>query len=144
MATMRSTFPSSATFSDDLDGDGRLDLIVTEQRTARLRTERQVLHVIQNKLPATGHWIGIRLREEGGGFSPIGAKVTVKSDRGRQVGQIVTGDSFLSQHSTTLHFGLGEIDRVEWVEVRWTNGTVKRIPNPRVDRYHAVRGREEG
>ncbi len=66
----------------------------------------------------------------------------MKSDRGRQVGQIVTGDSFLSQHSTTLHFGLGEIDRVEWVEVRWANGTVKRLPNPRVDQYHAVRGRK--
>ena len=137
-------FDARGVVSDDLDGDGRLDLIVTEQRTAQLRTERQVLHVIQNKLPATGHWIGIRLREEGGGFSPIGAKVTVKSDRGRQVGQIVTGDSFLSQHSTTLHFGLGEIDRVEWVEVRWVNGTVKRFPNPRIDRYHSVKGRREG
>ena len=134
-------FDARGVVTDDLDGDGRVDLVVTEERTVELRPERQVLHVMQNRLRTSNHWLGVRLREEGAGFSPVGARITVKSKRGLQSAQLVTGDSLLSQHATTLHFGLGAVDEVEWVEVRWAGGAVKRLAKPRIDGYLDVRGR---
>ncbi|MCZ6794802.1 MAG: CRTAC1 family protein, partial [Planctomycetota bacterium] len=127
--------------TDDLDGDGRVDLVTSEEKTVGLRPAGQVVHVYQNRLTNDHHWVGVRLREEGGGFSPVGARVSLKTAAGRRVARIVTGDSLRSQHANTVHFGLGATGSVEWLEVRWLNGTVRRIERPEVDRYHDVRGR---
>jgi hypothetical protein len=49
------------------------------------------------------------------------------------------------QHPTTLHFGLGESDRVDSIEVRWVDGTTRVLHAPGVDRYHRVlRARRPG
>ena len=83
----------------------------------------------------------MRLHEEGGGLSPVGAKILVKSETRLHVATITTGDSLRSQHATNAYFGLGDTAGVEWLEVRWVNGTVRRIDTPDVDRYHLVQGR---
>jgi hypothetical protein len=127
--------------TDDLDGDGRVDLVVIEEQTRELRPALHVVHVKRNLLRTRHHWIGVRLREEGSGFTPLGARVVVTSTRGRQVTQLVTGDSYLAQHPTVAHFGLGAVDRIDAIEVRWTNGSTRRLLGPEVDRYHTVRGR---
>ena len=36
------------------------------------------------------------------------------------------------------HFGLGKIQKMDWVQVRWPDGTVTRLESPPVDRYHVV------
>ena len=48
--------------------------------------------------------------------------------------QIVTGDSHRSQHANTLHFGLGEADHVERVEIQWPNGPTVTLSRPEVDK----------
>ena len=123
--------------SDDLDGDGRVDLLVValDRRGA---DQAHLLRIFVNRCPGGNHWIGVRLQERGPGYSPVGAKVSIRTAGGTRVARIVTGDSFRSQHANTVHFGLGEAADVEWIEVRWPNGVVKRIPRPAVDRYHAV------
>src|SRR5204863_10136881 len=42
--------------SDDLDGDGRMDLLLTTQEV--WRETKQSLRVFKNNLPDAGHWIG--------------------------------------------------------------------------------------
>ena len=51
-----------------------------------------------------GNWIGIGLLESGPGFSPVSAKRILTTAAGKQVRQLVTGDSFRSQHANTAHF----------------------------------------
>ena len=114
--------------SDDLDADGKPDLCV--------ETPHALLW-LRNRLSTPHHWIGVRLQEEKGS-SPLGAQITVTTSAGRQVAAVVTGDSYRSQHSLQKHFGLGTSERVETLEVRWTNGKVQRLSGPAVDRYHAV------
>src|SRR5205823_13623865 len=76
--------------SDDLDGDGRMDLLVTTQEI--WPQAKQTLRVYKNNLPDAGHWIGFRLREAPG-VSAVGARVTIRYDSHTQLRQIVTGDS---------------------------------------------------
>ena len=122
--------------TDDLNGDGRVDLLVT---TLEVWPEpRQTLQIFQNKLAAVGNWVGFRFREGGAGRSPAGVRVTLRGQGFSSVRQIVTGDSFRSQHANTVHFGLGKSDRVESVEIRWPNGEVRRISEPALNRYHAI------
>lgn len=122
--------------TDDLDGDGRVDLVVT---TFEVWPERkQTLQIYRNAVRDAGHWIGFRFREQGPGKSPIGASVTIAYQGRSAVSHIVTGDSHRAQHSNTLHFGLGDADRVERAVIRWIDGSTVTLPEPAVNRYHQV------
>jgi hypothetical protein len=72
------------------------------------------------------------------GRSPVGARVTVRFDGREHRRPIVTGDSYRSQHSNQLHFGLGAAERVDAIEVRWPNGQVSLLEKPAVDQYHTL------
>jgi hypothetical protein len=132
-------FDSRSAVSDDIDRDGRVDLLVIENHGA----EGEVLHIYRNRLETENHWIGIRLRDERG-RSPIGASVTVRTPERSHVGRVVTGETLMGQHATTLHFGLGRSEEVESIEVRWIDGTTRVIRAPQIDRYHLVRASRTG
>jgi hypothetical protein len=127
-------FDSRSAVSEDLDLDGRVDLVVVEDNALR----GQKLHVFRNQLETENNWIGIQLREQGKGVSPVGASVTVRTAAQTHVGRVVTGETLMGQHSTTRHFGLGRSTRVESIEVRWVNGTTRIIHDPEINRYHFV------
>ncbi len=122
--------------SDDLDGDGKPDLLLTTFE--EWPQQRQGLHVLQNSWSGNGNWIGIRLREHGPGYSPVGTKVILDVPAGKQIREIVTGDSYRSQHANTAHFGLGKETKINSVEVRWPNGRTKKIFSPAINQYHEV------
>ena len=128
-------YDARAVVTDDLDGDGHVDLLVVE---FLWETDNHTLHVYQNRLPEAGNWIGVRLREGGPGLSTIGTTVTVRTKAGSQMRRFVTGDSFSAQHSSTAHFGLGSQTEVEAIEVRWPNGTTRRIDRPVINQYLTV------
>jgi hypothetical protein len=126
--------------ADDLDGDGRVDLLVT---TLEVWPEaKQTLQIFKNTLPDPGHWIGFRFREEPGKPSPVGVRVTVHNNGHSATRQIVTGDSHRSQHANTVHFGLGEADHVDRIEIQWPNRPAVTLSRPEVDRYHQIAPRE--
>ena len=101
------SFDSRSALSEDLDLDGRVDLIVVEDRGLK----GQKLHVHRNQLETGNAWIGIQLREEGRGVSPVGASVVVRTAEQTHVGRVFTGETIMGQNSTTLHFGLGASSR---------------------------------
>jgi len=122
--------------SDDLDVDGKIDLLPT---TFQVWPEiRQALYLFPNFTVPTGNWIGIRLRESGPGFSPIGAKIVLTTSKRTEVRQLVTGDSYRSQHAPVAHFGLGESTEVTQAEIVWPNGQRQTLQNPAINRYHSV------
>ncbi len=126
--------------ADDLDGDGRLDLAYNGfEPWPAMQSSYQIY---RNNWPDAGNWVGFRLREEGGGFTPVGARVTLTLNDGRQLKRVlVTGDSYRSQSAPVAHFGIGKETSVRLVEITWSNGAVKKLPAPAINQYHAVRGR---
>ena len=123
--------------SDDFDADGRVDLLVAK-RSGHPREKRWDHVILENQGPPDRHWVGVRLYEEGAGFTPIGASVSVKTAARTQVATFVTGESFRSQHANVKHFGLGKTDRIERIEVRWLNGVVRTLERPAIDTYHTI------
>lgn len=128
-------FDSRGVLSEDLDADGRPDLLVVEYST---KTMSQRLHVLRNQYESSNHWIGLRLSNPPKGEFLHGAVVEARSGDRIWVETVVTGDSFTSQHSATAHFGLGTIDRVESLTIRWPSGRKMVLENPEVDRYHVI------
>jgi hypothetical protein len=125
--------------ADDLDGDGKMDLLVTTFEVWPV--PKQTLRVYRNSLPGTGNWIGFRFREEGRGKSPAGTSVTVHYGQHLATAQLVTGDSYRCQSANTLHFGLGDATKVDWAEVIWPDGSRQRLETPEVNHYALLRRR---
>ncbi len=111
----------------DLDGDGDLDLVVTQIGGPAL--------VLKNGQASGSHWLRVRL--EGGGKvnrDAIGSWVELTANGVMQRRQVMPTRGYLSQVERTLTFGLGKADIVEALRVRWTDGTAQDVAVPGVDR----------
>jgi len=121
----------------DIDLDGWQDLVLT---TYEVWPEtKQTLRIYLNKLSHPNrHWIGFEFREQAGKPHPIGAVVTIHAGSLRAVKQLVTGEGLRSQAPCVLHFGLGEIEKIERAEIQWHGGPKLVLEAPAVDKYHRI------
>jgi enediyne biosynthesis protein E4 len=109
----------------DLDNDGDLDLVINNQNDPPA--------VLQNQGGNRNHCIQVSLRGTDSNRDGIGARVAVSANGKRQIDEVHSGGSYLSQNDLCLHFGLGETERVEEIEVRWPSGKVDTLKNVAVD-----------
>jgi len=110
---------------NDLDNDGDVDAVVLNSRREPT--------ILRNDSPAKNHWLQIRLRGTKTNRDGIGARVKVVSGKLTQIGEVHSGQGYQSHYGMRLHFGLGKLDRVDRVEVRWIGGGVDVLENVRVD-----------
>jgi hypothetical protein len=99
---------------------------------------KQSLLLYENSATNAGNWIGFRFREEGRGKTPVGLRVTLHHDGRSVTRHLVTGDSYRSQHASTVHFGLGSADHIERAEIRWPSGRQLTLRKPALNRYHTI------
>jgi hypothetical protein len=117
--------------AEDVDADGRVDLIVTSFE--KWPDPKPTLRIFRNELQEVGNWIGFRVPR-----ATPGTQVRISGPGNDQVRQIVAGDSYRSQHSKSVHFGLGTGSEVNRATVRWPSGKTRTLENPTVGRYHLV------
>ena len=100
-----------ATF--DFNRDGRMDLIAShlDQPIAVLRNDSRAGNWLQLDL------IGVRSERDA-----IGAKVTVHCKGESWTSWVVSGDGYMCTNQAGLHFGIGEHQRIERVEIQWPSG----------------------
>ncbi|MCC6233453.1 MAG: CRTAC1 family protein [Verrucomicrobiales bacterium] len=122
--------------ADDLDGDGRVDLVVTGFES--WPQSKQSLRFLRNELAQTGNWVGFRLAEGGVGAATLGARLELRHGDRRSVRVVTSGDSYRSQQAAVAHFGLGTATRVDEVRVVWPGGREVVIREPELNRYHRV------
>ena len=134
VAGVASEADSRNVINDDLDGDGRRDLLVSQLHNTNAG-RKQKLSVYANRSLDDNYWIGVRLGKAP--YSGIGATVAVHTADRIHLSPIVTGDSHASQHSPDAHFGLGQTSSVEKIEIRWPNGRTDTIDAPAVNQYHS-------
>jgi hypothetical protein len=128
-----SEFDSRMALSSDLDLDGKVDLIFEH---ADLRNGASNLIFLRNQWQDSHHWVGVHLDSTQASPSPFGAKVVVTLQNGHKLLQhYVTGHEVWAQNPNTIHFGVGDSDRVASIEVTWPNGQTVVLDSPQIDRY---------
>ena len=118
---------SRAAVSVDLEGDGRMDAIALEL-DGRVR-------LLRNASPDEGHWLGVRLRGRGANTAGLGARVRLEWEGGSAEREMRTAGGYQSGSPAVIHFGLGEVDELEKVVVRWPDGMVSEHRELELDRY---------
>ena len=117
----------------DLNNDGRVDILVNNQNDPPT--------LLGNESDNADHWTSIRTVGTKSNLDGIGARVTLLSGGRRQIQEVRSGGSYLSQNDLRVHFGLGSATKIERIEVRWPSGAVDKLENALADHCLTV---EEG
>jgi enediyne biosynthesis protein E4 len=115
----------------DIDNDGDLDLAVASiNGPARL---------FENLIGSRKSWIRIAPEVGADRKTVLGTEVTVTAGGRSQVQQFWVSPSYASGSLTDLHFGLGEAQSVETIEVRWPEGTRETFHGVAARRIYRIR-----
>ena len=120
----------------DLEGDGDLDVAISNRTAPRLR-------LMRNELPAGKRFVALRLEGDGAGTNrdAVGARVELATADGALRRSVRAGEGFLSQSSRWLHFGLGESEPTGTATVHWPGGGPETFSGVEVGgRYRIVQG----
>ena len=110
----------------DFDGDGRMDAVVSSLGESA--------ELYQNATPLAGHWIVLQLTGTRSNRDGIGAKVRI----GSQYAEMTTALGYASSALNGVHFGLGALDVISKVEIRWPSGAVQILTNVKADQVLRV------
>ncbi len=117
----------------DFDRDGRLDLFVANVNAKPF--------LYRNKQPSGHHWLALALAGTRSNRDAVGTRVWVTAGGETRVSFVNGGNGFASQSSRHLHFGLGQAERVDKLEVAWPSGLRQSFEKVAADRlYRLVEG----
>jgi hypothetical protein len=128
---LANVIPARGAAFGDLFNDGHIDVITNNIDSAPT--------LLRNVVKNDNHWIGLKL--VGGPKSPrdaIGTKVFLTSGGVRQRADVFSGGSYCYSSDQRLHFGLGQVMKVDKIEIHWPSGTEQDFAVSSVDRIITV------
>ncbi|HVF56014.1 MAG TPA: CRTAC1 family protein [Pyrinomonadaceae bacterium] len=131
-AGLRDLAPASrrgAAFGD-LNNDGLIDAVVVNLGEAP--------SVLLNTSENANRRVTLKLVQTGANREAVGARVTLRTARRTLVQEVQAGASYLSQNDLRLHFGIGQDEKIEGVEVRWSGGETETIGGLTPNRMHTI------
>jgi hypothetical protein len=102
----------------DLDNDGQLEIVITNMN--------EPPSLLKNLAPRLGNALSVRVITASKSDA-IGARVTLTAGGRKQMDEVRSGGSYISQSDFRLHFGLGKAITADLV-VRWVDGKTESLP----------------
>ena len=115
----------------DLNGDGRLDVVVTALSAPA--------EIWMNQSPAKDHWLEFKLQGTKSNRDGIGARIKVVTKSGAQYNHVTYSCGYASSSAGPVHFGLGATASADLVEIRWPSGTVQTMKDVAGDQVVPVK-----
>ena len=119
----------------DLDQDGDLDIVLVGSPS-----NIGSVHLLRNDSDLN-NWIILRLRQEENNLFAIGSTVELYHSNIQQVNYIAAGNSYCSQSTLDIHFGLSNTSNIDSAVVYWPDGVKEVFNNLQVNnRNYLMRG----
>jgi len=115
----------------DLNGDGRLDVVVTAISAPA--------EIWINQSPNKNHWLEFKLQGTKSNRDGIGARIKVVTKSGAQYNHMTTSAGYASSSAGPVHFGLGANASADLVEIRWPSGVVQQMRDVAGDQVVVVK-----
>lgn len=112
---------SRALAAGDVDNDGDLDLLVTNNGAG----VNLLLNEGLEKAAGRANAMLVRIIGTKSNRSGIGARLRLTTGGRRQLREVQSGSSYLTQNDLRAHFGLGAASRSERLEIRWPGGATE-------------------
>ena len=106
----------------DFDKDGDIDFVVLRVSGTHNLTYRQNILYYENQLANNSNWLVVQLIGAESNRDAYGAHVNIFVNGRSWVAEINGGSSHASQHTSRLHFGLGEATIVDSLIIDWPMG----------------------
>ena len=114
----------------DFNNDGLIDVLITNLGDAPT--------VLLNRSDNKNQSVTLKLVQTKNNFDAIGARATLKTNKRSMIREVEAGASYLSQNDLRLHFGLGADEKIESVEIRWSDGSTESVSNIVPNRIYTV------
>ena len=116
----------------DFDNDGAVDVLISVNDGAPL--------LLRNHAGRQNHWLGVHLVGTTANRDAVGARVRYQAGSLNRSRMKVGGGSFLSSHDPRLVLGLGQQNKMDWLEISWPapGQRVERFTDLPLDRYITI------
>ncbi len=125
-------FASRGAAFGDYDNDGDVDVLVLNMN--------DLPSLLRNDGGNKKHWVKIKLLGTKCNRTAIGARVRVVTGSHSQISEVASGGSVMSQSDLRLHFGLGDAQFADLIEVKWpTTQAIERFTHVAADQIITIR-----
>jgi hypothetical protein len=125
-------FSSRGAAFGDYDNDGCMDVLILNMN--------DLPSLLRNVGGNKQNWIKIKLVGTRCNRTAIGARVRVTTGKHIQMDEVNSGTSVMSQNDLRLHFGLGKLETVDSIEVKWpTTQKIERFEQIKANQILTIR-----
>jgi hypothetical protein len=114
----------------DFDNDGKLDIFAANANGNP--------YLYRNTMPDGRHWAQFELHGTKSNKAAVGAQVRLKAGGTTRLQYINGGNSFAGQSSNRVHFGLGDVSKIDEIEVRWPTGVHEVFTGVEADKLNRI------
>ena len=109
----------------DYDNDGDLDLLVVNCGEGAV--------LFRNDGGNQNNWLKILTIGKTSNRNGIGARIELTAGKSRQIREVISGSSYLSQSSLEIEFGLGKASVVDQIRILWPSGSKQTLTDINVN-----------
>jgi len=114
----------------DLDGDGDLDLVTNNLN------EAASLYINTGK--KKGNFLTVQLQGTGKNTQGVGAQVTAYAQGKAYYRELFPNRGFQSSSEPKVFFGLGDLEKIDSLTIRWAEGDVQRLGEQKTNQHLKV------